>query len=57
MHLYEPKLATTPPLGSKTSHNEPMQTSLVGVVGYHDRLTRGRSPVRTWYETLVFKEV
>ena len=27
-------------------------SSLVGVVGYHDRLTRGRSPVRTWYETL-----
>ena len=28
--------------------------SLVGVVGYHVRLTRERSPVRTWYETFFF---
>ena len=34
--------------------NQDDQCGLVGVVGYHVRLTRERSPVRTWHETTFF---
>ena len=34
--------------------NQYDQCGLVGVVGYHVRLTRERSPVRTWHETFFF---